>query len=148
MEESTFQEKAVQQVALLEDPRVDKVRQEALETDKDDKSKFNSFDLKLLENKYGGFDHFDAQLRQLNRGLLEDWKERIKKHIGEEEKQHINMKAKASLRECAAWNTIIYWLTRPSRMFMDPRDVLEMYYRAKWVDQYSHLIIREITKDT
>ncbi|KAL8772922.1 MAG: hypothetical protein Q9209_001942 [Squamulea sp. 1 TL-2023] len=132
----------------LENPQVNKVRQQALEIDKHDKTRFNSFDLNILERKYGGIDHFDAQLRHLNRGLLDDWKEKIKQHIGEQEKQHINKKAKESLRQCAAWNTINYWLTWPSKMFMAPGDILEMYYRAHWVNQYSHLIIGVITEDT
>ncbi|KAL8684894.1 MAG: hypothetical protein Q9224_006079, partial [Gallowayella concinna] len=131
-----------------EKKEIEKIEQEAKITPKDDLSKFNAYDLERLVIKYSSISHFDEQLRQLNRSLLGTWKQKMLPLVTEEDRKHINQKAKTALRECAAWNTICYWLTWPSLLHKDPAGILELHWRAKWVDTNAHSLLWLIRRDT
>ncbi|KAL8806811.1 MAG: hypothetical protein Q9182_001071 [Xanthomendoza sp. 2 TL-2023] len=138
----------IMDASLKAQAEVHKVTKEALATPKDDTSRFNVHDLGTLQTKYSKIEHFDMQLKQLNRSVLGTWKKHVKTFLKEQDTKHINPKAKKALREWAAWYAITYWLLYESPVYNKAPVFFEKFLRAEWVKKNEHTLVWLIRTDT
>lgn len=109
-------------------------------------SELNVIDLQNIERPYKERSIIDA-VKKLNRDLLGEWKGIVRGWIEPEYRRHLNQEARRSLRECAAWYTMLKWLEQANVPNMQPRDIIEKYVRDQLVKYYHDWIIGKIDAD-